>query len=73
MNKKYFKLFANCIPVRGYSNSIICDLQKGKYIPIPNELYDILLLCNSNLNISEIKKKYPKKDDKIGIELFLKN
>ncbi|MEX0596875.1 MAG: hypothetical protein WD512_10280, partial [Candidatus Paceibacterota bacterium] len=39
----YFLLFSNCVPVKGYARSIICDLQLSKYYFIPNDLYDILL------------------------------
>ncbi len=43
------KLFSNCIPIKGYLNSIICDLQRELYYPIPNDLYDLLTeLENSN-------------------------
>lgn len=41
-NKKYFKLFSCCIPVKGAKRSIICDLQRDKYYFIPNELCDFL-------------------------------
>jgi len=37
-----YKLFANCIPVKGYSRSIICDLQRNMFDLIPNSLYEIL-------------------------------
>lgn len=40
---KYFKLFSCCIPVKGASISIICDLQRNEIFYIPNELYEILL------------------------------
>ncbi len=36
------KLFSNCIPTKGYKNSIISDLQREIYFPIPNDLYDLL-------------------------------
>lgn len=42
MKKNYFKLFANCIPVKGASRSIICDLQRNDYQLIPNSLYQLL-------------------------------
>ncbi len=42
MEKKYFKLFANCIPVKGASRSIICDLQRRDYQLIPNSLFELL-------------------------------
>ena len=40
---KYFKLYANCIPVKGASRSIICDIQRIRYHFITNDLFDILL------------------------------
>ena len=38
-----FRLFANCIPVKGVKRSTICDLQRGRFHIIPNSLYDILV------------------------------
>lgn len=35
-------LFPDCIPVKGYSRSIIYDLSRHNYVFIPNILYDIL-------------------------------
>lgn len=67
--KKYFKLFANCIPVKGIKRSIICDLQKGTVRYIPNEIEEILLKTNNNISIFDIKKSYNNKQDK-GIDLF---
>jgi SPASM domain peptide maturase of grasp-with-spasm system len=40
-NTKHFLLFANCIPVKGFNRSLICDLQRGKFIFIPNGLYEL--------------------------------
>lgn len=38
----FFKLFANCIPVRGYNRSTIIDLQRNNVHLIPNDLLEIL-------------------------------
>lgn len=38
----YFRLFANCIPVKGAKRSAVCDLQKNTIQLIPNDLYTIL-------------------------------
>jgi SPASM domain peptide maturase of grasp-with-spasm system len=43
MNNEYFRLYANCIPVRGYTRSTICDVQRGRLQFIPNDLFDILV------------------------------
>jgi len=61
---KYFLLYANCVPVQGYSRSSICDLQKNEMHLIPNSLYEILLHTRSK-NISEIKCFYQKEDKTI--------
>jgi SPASM domain peptide maturase of grasp-with-spasm system len=42
-DSKYFLLFSNCILVKGASRSIVCDLQRGTYVIIPNGLYDLLV------------------------------
>ena len=42
MSRPYFKLFANCIPVKGFRRSIICDLQRNQFDFIPNDLFNIL-------------------------------
>lgn len=54
--KKYFKVFANCIPVKGAKRSIICDLTRACIHVIPNDMYDIL--TSSEPNIQEIYKYY---------------
>jgi SPASM domain peptide maturase of grasp-with-spasm system len=43
MENKYFKLYAHCIPVRGFLRSSICDLQREDIYYVPNEIADILL------------------------------
>jgi len=39
---RFFKLFSNCIPVKGYSRSIIVDLQRRIYHFAPNSMIQIL-------------------------------
>ena len=58
-SNKYFKLYANCIPVKGANRSVICDLQKGKIHFIPNDLFEIL----TNFDAETVS----------GIKLFYKN
>lgn len=38
-----YSLYSDCLPVRGYSRSIIYDFHKNKYYYIPNDLYDLLV------------------------------
>lgn len=42
MHETYFRLFANCVPVRGYQKGLIYDLQYERYFSIPLLLFDIL-------------------------------
>ncbi|MGN7885434.1 grasp-with-spasm system SPASM domain peptide maturase [Dyadobacter endophyticus] len=51
------KLFSNCIPVKGYKRSIICDLQLGRYKFIPNDLFDIIQTYEY-LDITFLREKY---------------
>lgn len=64
-----FKLFSNCIPVKGAKRSTICDLQRNDVRIIPNDLADILLQHDGK-SISEIKKIYANKYDSIIDEYF---
>ena len=49
-----FKLFANCIIVRGVKRSTICDLQRNEVHFVPNAFKEILdserIFTSSNLN-----------------------
>ena len=40
--KHFFRLFSNCIPVKGASRSLICDIQRQDFNLIPNVLFEIL-------------------------------
>ena len=63
MSKK-IKLFACCIPVKGATKSIICDLQRSDYDEIPNTLFD-LLTTHDGSSIDDIKACYPKEEHEI--------
>lgn len=60
--EKYFKIYSNCILVKGIKRSVICDIQKQTFHIIPNTLYNILS-----------KKKYNKKSIAQLYEKFNKN
>ena len=53
-----FKLFANCIPVKGYCRSVINDLQRNSYKYVPNSLY-YLLKKHDGESLDEIKIQNP--------------
>ncbi len=55
-----FKLFSNCIPVKGHSQCLICDLQNNDFLIINSELYEILTL-QKNKSIKDLCKLYKKK------------
>lgn len=46
LKEKYYCLYANCIPVKGFSRSIIMDTQRNEWFHIPNDLYKILINKN---------------------------
>lgn len=68
--KEVFKLYSNCIPVSGKRNSIICDLQRGDYELIPNDLYEILKKFEGKKNREDIKTIYQNQYDEIIDEYF---
>lgn len=65
---KYFKLYANCKPVSGASESVIMDLQREYFIPIPNLLFDVLKV-SENLTIEETKQAFKNEYDD-GIDTY---
>ncbi len=67
--KVFFKLYANCIPVKGAKRSVVCDLQLQKMFLIPNDLCEILN-NQINKNVVSIKKKYNNKYNIIIDEYF---
>lgn len=58
---KKIRLFACCIPVKGAKKSIICDIQRHTYKPIPNSLYEFLVKYE-NYSIEAIKHDFPIED-----------
>ncbi|WP_299260749.1 grasp-with-spasm system SPASM domain peptide maturase [uncultured Aquimarina sp.] len=69
INKSHFLLFPTCIPVKGYSQSIIMDLDRGAYIEIPNLLYEILQYVINKRSIEDIKLKFDNELDE-GIDKY---
>lgn len=75
MISKKLKLHASCVPVKGYSRSIICDLHRNSYSIVPSDLYDMLILHEGKCT-DEIKKSYNNLYDEVideYIEFLLKN
>lgn len=65
----YFRLHANCIPVKGASRSTICDLQRQRHILIPNGLHEILT-AHRDSTVDEIKAAYDHQHDDVIDEYF---
>ena len=61
-NMEYFKLYSNCIPVKGAKNQIICDLQYNRFIAIP-EIFLSIYTDLSKKTILEIKSYYSNEID----------
>jgi SPASM domain peptide maturase of grasp-with-spasm system len=68
--KQYVKCFANCIPVKGYKQSFIYDLQRpASSNAIPNDLYEILTNHPAK-SVHEIKQIYLNEHDETIDEYF---
>jgi SPASM domain peptide maturase of grasp-with-spasm system len=65
----HFRLYACCRPVRGARRSVICDLQRGTFVFIPNGLYDILTEHQTH-TVDAIKALYEHHYDDIINEYF---
>lgn len=61
MNYNMYKLFSNCIIVKGKKRATICDLQRNKYVLIPLSLCD-LFDSNNIINFKLIKETIGRKD-----------
>jgi SPASM domain peptide maturase of grasp-with-spasm system len=66
---KYFLCYACCIPVQGHTRSILCDLQRGSFLFIPNVLAEILELCREH-TVQEIHALYDHQHDEQIDEYF---
>src|SRR5436853_3628120 len=63
----YFRLFYDCIPVKGYTRSIICDVTRHHFDFIPNSLYFILTEY-ADKSLETIFKDFDKEDHPTLIE-----
>ena len=66
---RYFLCYACCLPVRGPARSILCDLQRGSFLLIPNVLVDILEICRTH-TIEEVYDHYGHQHDREIDEYF---
>lgn len=69
-SKDKFVLFATCIPVKGITRSLLCDMQRPNNSNfIPNILYEILTELQGK-SISQVKEHYHNKADDVIDEYF---
>jgi SPASM domain peptide maturase of grasp-with-spasm system len=64
-----FAIYADCIPVKGYARSSICDLTRKTFVFIPNALYDIIDK-HTGKTLNEIKILFENKYNAIIDEYF---
>jgi SPASM domain peptide maturase of grasp-with-spasm system len=69
LNNKNFILFSDCISVKGFNRSVICDMLNNKYHFIPNGLFDILETYNGK-TIGFVKKEFNNEYDEVIDEYF---
>jgi SPASM domain peptide maturase of grasp-with-spasm system len=50
----YFCLYACCIPVKGFTRSTICDLQRDSYVFIPNSFFEILTEDLNRISVDQL-------------------
>lgn len=67
----FFKLFSNCLLVKGAKRSVILDTQRERIQLIPNDLYDVLLKTEK-VSLKSIYIEYGLKNDKVIKNYFKK-
>ncbi|WP_312752613.1 grasp-with-spasm system SPASM domain peptide maturase [Epilithonimonas hominis] len=65
----YFYIQTNCVVVKGYLQSTICDLERNDYEILPNILSDLLSKHNGS-KIELLLKEIEKKDKDIVVEFL---
>jgi hypothetical protein len=68
-SKHEFRLFAGCILQKGYTNYVICDLQRKRIRRIPKTLYYILEVFRDH-SLKEIKSSFRHRHDDTIDEYF---
>ena len=68
MSKKFFKLYGNCIPVNGISESVIFDIERRCFLPITNNIFEFIIFNEEkNFSIDELKGYFNHQQDE-GID-----
>lgn len=61
---KYFNLFSNVLPVKGFTRMLICDLQRNVSEIYPLDLYNIVEELKNN-SIEDVLRKYDEESKEI--------
>jgi SPASM domain peptide maturase of grasp-with-spasm system len=69
-DNKYFYLYADCKPVKGYKNSAIYDLMQGEIHFFPSSYFE-LLISFRKFSIQQVKESLQKQDSE-NLNKFLK-
>jgi SPASM domain peptide maturase of grasp-with-spasm system len=69
LENKFPLLYASCIPVKGKTRAIICDIQRQAYLFIPNTLFEVLSQ-HQGKTLKEIKATYENKFNETIDEYF---
>lgn len=65
----FFKLYANCIVVKGANRSLIVDLQKNKTHLIPNDMYEVLVK-STKTKINQLYVEYGEENKDVIRDYF---
>ncbi|WP_395045368.1 grasp-with-spasm system SPASM domain peptide maturase [Flavobacterium sp.] len=61
----YFKIFTNCIVVKGVNRSIVVDLQRQSFTTIPDTMHEVIELFNAKKSINEIYNLYEENEKEV--------
>ncbi|WP_108424691.1 grasp-with-spasm system SPASM domain peptide maturase [Flagellimonas amoyensis] len=61
----HFKIFANCLIVKGATRSLVCDLQRLNSDYVPNDMVQVIEKLNEKVSIKEVIKFYGKENESI--------
>ncbi|TZF93183.1 grasp-with-spasm system SPASM domain peptide maturase [Chryseobacterium panacisoli] len=70
MKHDYFRVYTNCIVTKGYTRSLISDIQRDNSEFIPNSLADIIERLNQKESLASIYKDYGEESKPILDEYF---
>ncbi|WP_126652697.1 grasp-with-spasm system SPASM domain peptide maturase [Chryseobacterium aureum] len=70
MKHEYFRVYTNCIVTKGYTKSVISDIQRNNSEFIPNSLADIIDRLNQKESLASIYNDYGEESQSVLDEYF---